>query len=389
MSVAGPDVLRSLGLKEEDLLQATFGLVMADRKAPLLSIGQLDVEMTYGDAVAIVTVVFCPEMSGLLLSWIDCKALGILHRDYPMPIDQQRPIASVTEIPHPPRPDFHPLLKKPTPANPTETEIAAIKEAILASFADVFDQSTLNCMEGPDMDILLRDDAEPYAINGYRPVPFHDRAEVKRMLDEMVRKGIIAPQTEPTEWVSPLVIVRKPNGRGFRLCVDLTKLNRFVRRPTHPVRTPRDAVAEINGSAEWFSALDASDGYFQIALKPSCQHLTTFATPWGRYRFLRAPQGLNCSGDEYNRRQDTAFAGQQDLVRVVDDLLLYHKTFADHVAGLCGVLTAARNARITFNPAKFFFAQRQLMWAGFQIRRGGFAVDPDKLRAWLYIRTIL
>ena len=381
VSVAGPDVLRSLALKEEDLSQATFGLVMADRKAPLLSVGQLDVELTYGKAVATVTVVFCPEMSGLLLSWIDCKALDILHRDYPLPIGQQRPIASVMEIPHPPQPDLHPLLKKPMPANPTDGEKAAIKEAILASFADVFDQSTLKCMEGPDMDILLRDDAVPYAINGYRPIPFHDRAEVKRMLDAMIHKGIIAPQIEPTEWVSPLVIVRKPNGRGFRLCVDLTKLNRFVRRPAHPVRTPRDAVAEISGSAEWFSALDASDGYFQIALRPSCQHLTTFATPWGRYRFLRAPQGLNCSGDEYNRRQDAAFDGQQDLVRVVDDLLLYHEKFADHIAGLCRVLVAARQARITFNPNKFFFAQRQLMWAGFQIQQGGFAVDPDKLRA--------
>jgi hypothetical protein len=201
------------------------------------------------------------------------------------------------------------------PDNPTETEKAAIKEAILTSLADVFDQSTLNCMEGPGMDIKLRDDAEPYAINGYRPVPIHDRAELKRMLDDMVRKGIIAPQTESTEWASLLVVARKPHGRGFRLCVDLTKLNRFVHRPAHPVRTPRDAVAEIDGSAKWFSALDASNGYHN-ALQPSCQHLTTFATPWGRYRFLRAPQDLNCSGDEYNRRQDTAFDDQQELVRV-------------------------------------------------------------------------
>ena len=381
VSVAGLDVLHFLGLKEEDLPQATFDLVMADRKTPLLSIGQLDLEMTYGDTVASVTIVFCPELPGLLLSWIDCKALDILHCDYPLPIGRQQTVASVTGTSHMPQQSLHPLLGGPMPDNPTETEKAAIKEAILTSFADVFDQSTLNCMEGPDMDIRLQDDAEPYAISGYRPVPFHDRAEVKRMLDDMVRKGIIAPQTEPTEWVSPLVVARKPHGRGFRLCVDLTKLNRFVRRPAHPVRTPRDAVAEIDGSAKWFSALDASDGYFQIALQPSCQHLTTFATPWGRYRFLRAPQGLNCSGDEYNRRQDTAFAGQQQLVRVVDDLLSYHRTFADHVTGLCGVLTAARKARITFNPGKFLFAQQQLMWAGFQIQQGGFAVDPDKLRA--------
>ena len=102
--------------------------------------------------------------------------------------------------------------------------------------------------------------------------------------------------------------------------------------------------------------------------------------PVGRYRFLRAPQGLNCSGDEYNRRQDTAFAGLQNLVRVVDDLL-YQKTFPDHVSGLCSILEAARHARITFRPGKFLFALPQLMWAGYQIRQGGFAVDPKKLRA--------
>jgi hypothetical protein len=123
-------VLHLQGLKE-DLPQATFDLVMADRKTPLLSIGQLNLEMTYGDTVAIVTIVFCPELPGLLLSCFDCKALDILHRDYPLSISRQQTVASV------------PLLGGPMPDNPTETEKAAIKEAILTSLADVFDQSTL------------------------------------------------------------------------------------------------------------------------------------------------------------------------------------------------------------------------------------------------------
>lgn len=161
-----------------------------------------------------------------------------------------------------------------------------------------------------------------------------------------LKKTLSHQLTEPTEWVSPLVAIRKPHGRGFRLCVDLTRLNRFVRRPTHPVRTPRDAATDMDGSACIFSALDASNGYFQLALKPSCQHLTTFATPWGRYRFFRAPQGFNCSGDEYNRRHDNAFARLQNFVRVVDDLLLFHRTFPTYVSGLCAILQAASSARV-------------------------------------------
>ena len=384
VSVAGLDVLRSMGLREADLISSTFDLVMANKKAPLLSVGQLDITITYGSAEAIVTVVFCPEMSGLLLSWVDCIALGILHRNYPLPIESPSTISTVVnQLQHldPSQPSLHSLLRGPLPADPTEAERAAFKDAIVSSFSDVFDQSTLRSMEGPDMDIQLRDDAEPFAINGFRPMPFHYREEVKRMLDEMVRKEIIAPVTEPTEWVAPLVVAQKPNGRGLRLCVDLTKLNRYVRRPAHPVRTPRDAVAGIDGSARFFSALDASDGYFQIALKPSCQHLTTFSTPWGRYKHLRATQGLCCSGDEYNRRQDEAFAGLRNFVRVVDDLLLFHSSFSDHVAGICAILQAARAARITFNPSKFEFAKSHLMWVGYHIKQGGFEVDPNKLRA--------
>ena len=159
VSVAGLDVLHSLGLKEEDLPQAIFDLVMADKKTPLLSIGQLDLEMTYGDTVASVTIVFCPELPGLLLSWIDCKALDILHSDYPLPIGQQQTVASITGTSHRPQSSLHRLLGGPMPDNPTETEKAAIKVAILISFTAVFDQSTLNCMEGPDMDIMLREDS--------------------------------------------------------------------------------------------------------------------------------------------------------------------------------------------------------------------------------------
>jgi hypothetical protein len=156
-----------------------------------------------------------------------------------------------------------------------------MEKAFIEEFSDVFDQNEeLGCMEGPPMVITLTDDAVPYYVNGARPIPFADRPQVKKKLDELVDKKIIIPVTEPSDWAAQLVVMCKPDS-SIRVCMDLTKLNHHVQRPNHPTRTPRDAVAEIDGQARFFSTFDATNGYFQIPLHPDCKHLTTFMTPWG------------------------------------------------------------------------------------------------------------
>ena len=47
--------------------------------------------------------------------------------------------------------------------------------------------------------------------------------------------------------------------------------------------------------------------------------LTTFITQWGRYRFLRCPQGCKCSGDAYTHRTDDAFIDVLRKEKIVDD----------------------------------------------------------------------
>ena len=51
--------------------------------------------------------------------------------------------------------------------------------------------------------------------------------------------------------------------------------------------------------------------------------LTTFITPWGLYRYKRAPQGYLSSGDGYKRRFADILAHITRLVRCVDDSILY------------------------------------------------------------------
>ena len=133
-------------------------------------------------------------------------------------------------------------------------------------------------------------------------------------------QGIVSQVIEPTDWTHKLVVVIKPNGK-LRICVDLTKLNRYVKRPFHPLVSPRHAIANISTSGRYFTTYDAKHGYWQIPLDETSLILTTSITPWGRYKFLRGSMGLISTGDEYCRRTDAILGRIPRLHRVVDNML--------------------------------------------------------------------
>ena len=111
----------------------------------------------------------------------------------------------------------------------------------------------------------------------------------------MEDKRIIKEVKEPTEWCHPIVPVAKKGTTDVRICVDLTKLNKYVRRGAHPVITAHDAVSGVTKNSKYFTTMDAKTGYWQTEIAEEDQELTTFITPWGRYKFLRAPMGLSIS----------------------------------------------------------------------------------------------
>lgn len=91
--------------------------------------------------------------------------------------------------------------------------------------------------------------------------------------------------------------------------------------------------------------------------------------------------GLISAGDEYCRRTDQALAGLPNVVKVVDDLLLFDETFDAHVNNLKSLLQRCREHRITLSVEKFKFAERELTWAGYVVQQGGISIDPAKTAA--------
>ena len=103
-------------------------------------------------------------------------------------------------------------------------------------------------------------------------------------------------------WCHRMVVVSKKSGSPRR-CVDLQPLNRYATRETHHTPSPFHQARSVPRST-YKTVLDAWNGYHSVPLHEDDRHLTTFLTPWGRYRYRVAPQGYVSSGDGYTRRYD-------------------------------------------------------------------------------------
>ena len=116
------------------------------------------------------------------------------------------------------------------------------------------------------------------------------------------------------------------------MCVNLSKLNRYVRWERYQSPTPAEAVTDMaTKDAKFFTMIDAMKGYHQSPLNEKTQALTTFITPFGRYKYLCAPYGLSSIAELYNRRMAEAFEGLTGFRRIVDDIVIYDRDEASHI----------------------------------------------------------
>ena len=136
--------------------------------------------------------------------------------------------------------------------------------------------------------IPTREDAVP-CKDAPRSVPESQREPLRKELQRMQDIGVIEKVNGPTDWVSSIVIVGKPNG-DVRICLDPKKLNDAIIREHHYTQKLEDVLAQLS-DVKVFSKLDARSGYWNVVLDEESKFLTIFNTAFGRYCFRRLPFG--------------------------------------------------------------------------------------------------
>ena len=72
-----------------------------------------------------------------------------------------------------------------------------------------------------------------------------------------------------------------------------------------------------------FSKLDAKQAYWNVKLDAASSLMTTFHTPFGRYKFLRMPFRLRISQDIFQWKIDQMYESCKGAVGIADDMQVF------------------------------------------------------------------
>ena len=97
--------------------------------------------------------------------------------------------------------------------------------------------------------------------------------------------------------------------------------NKFVQREHYQLPTIEEIATRLHG-AKLFSVLDVRHGFWHVALDEASSLLTTFNTPFGRYRWRRMPFGLSSASEVFQRKMHEVIEGLQGVEVIADDFIV-------------------------------------------------------------------
>ena len=251
------------------------------------------------------------------------------------------------------------------------------------------------------LEIHLKDPhMQPIRQKQYRLNP-NVIAQAQSQMDQFLQDGIIEPCD--SEWNFPILLLPKGCKRShkhmkkdhnkpkkYRLITDLRGLNKVMRcdqRLIPNLDTVVDSICssykDPNKVPKYWSTLDLTNGYFQLALHENSRKYTAFTWNGDQYRFCRLPQGLSSSAAIFCKvikRILKPYLGACCL-SYMDDVIIFSPDYDTHLKDIANVLEAFAQANLLLSPSKCCFARRKVEFLGMCFTPEGYTPADKHLEA--------
>lgn len=231
------------------------------------------------------------------------------------------------------------------------------------------------------VDIRMKEGTVPISLPPFPASPAK-REVIDKQMDAWIKLGVIEPSKSP--WAAPVFIVYW-NGKP-RMVIDLRKFNENVIPDEFPLPKQDDILQALTG-AQWLSTLDALAGFTQLTLTDSASEKLAFRTHRGLWQFKRMPFGYRNGPSVFQRVMQNVLAPYLWIFTLVyiDDIVVFSKTFDEHLSHLDQVFKVISKANITLSPPKCHFAYQSLILLGQKVSRLGLSTHKEKVDAILAI----
>lgn len=214
--------------------------------------------------------------------------------------------------------------------------------------------------------VKIRQGVTPVAAK-LRRLPFSVRDAVREELQRLEQNDVIE-KVDASEWVSPIVVVAKKNGK-IRICVDLREPNKAVVIDKFPLPHTEELLHKLHG-AKYFSKIDLAAAYHQVLLSPESRELTTFITDSGLYRFKRVCFGLASAPSAFQKMMVTILQKCKNTLCYIDDVIVFGSTPEEHFKNLKQVLHLIAKSGLKLND-KCIFNVQEIEFLGHMISHQG------------------
>jgi hypothetical protein len=230
-------------------------------------------------------------------------------------------------------------------------------------------------------EIRLKAGAQPVRSHPYRISP--QNQELLRVeINSLITQGLIEPAIG-CEWSSPAIVVPKPGGKEIRCVIDYRRANLQIEGNSYPI--PRiDELIERIGHAKYKTKMDLCKGFYQVPLTAASMPITAFCTPFGHFMWRRLPMGISTSPSVFSSMMNTILGGIEHFCVVyIDDIVVFSKSWEDHMQHLNVVLRRLESAGLTVKLSKCEFVCDKFNFLGHTVQLGTVSPGEVKVKALL------